>query len=86
MKVAGALLLVIAVSAAVISTQTACQSASAVAAPSQAITWVRLAGTDIVLFRDPDTNCDYLVYDGYKSGGITPRLGRDGRPFCGGQR
>lgn len=31
---------------------------------------------------DPQTGCDYLVYSGYKQGGITPRLRPDGSLFC----
>lgn len=29
---------------------------------------------------DPETGCQYIVT---KTGGITPRLGADGRPICG---
>jgi hypothetical protein len=31
---------------------------------------------------DAATGCDYVIFDGYRNGGITPRLRPDGSPYC----
>ena len=33
---------------------------------------------------DKETGVNYIVYDGYYSGGITPRLNADGTPYVSG--
>ena len=33
-------------------------------------------------FSDPATGCEYIVWNGYEKGGITPRLNADGQPLC----
>lgn len=33
---------------------------------------------DIYFYTDEETCVEYIIYDGYKAGGITPRLNRDG--------
>ncbi|WP_448208214.1 DUF6440 family protein [Azospirillum sp. sgz302134] len=44
----------------------------------------------VMLITDPETGCQYLFYRlGYENskagttGGLTPRLDKDGRPMCG---
>ena len=37
-----------------------------------------LNNTDIYFYIDENTCVEYIVYDGWYSGGITPRLNRDG--------
>jgi hypothetical protein len=36
----------------------------------------------IIAYTDPATGCDYLIYAGYRKGGITPRMMADGRQVC----
>jgi hypothetical protein len=43
----------------------------------------RSGGEQIRDWRDPDTGCRYLLWEGRRQGGMTPRLTRDGRPMCG---
>lgn len=33
---------------------------------------------DIYFYTDENSCVEYIIYDGYKAGGITPRLNRDG--------
>ena len=43
----------------------------------------RSGGEQIRDWRDPDTGCRYLLWEGARQGGMTPRLTPDGRPMCG---
>lgn len=36
--------------------------------------------TGIPVYVDPETHCQYI---GYTTHGLTPRLDRDGKPYCG---
>ncbi len=36
---------------------------------------------EIYLYIDPETGVNYLVYDGYRAGGMTTRLNADGTPY-----
>lgn len=36
----------------------------------------------VMVFTDPETGCEYLINDGKKEGGMTIRIGSDGRPIC----
>lgn len=38
----------------------------------------KVNNTDIYFYIDENTCVEYIVYDGWYSGGITPRLNRDG--------
>jgi len=42
-----------------------------------------VAREGVRVWRDPGTGCQYLLWDSSRRGGITPRLGSDGRPRCG---
>ena len=33
---------------------------------------------EIFVWKDPETDVQYIVYKGYRKGGITPRLNNDG--------
>lgn len=37
----------------------------------------------ISVYTDPDTKIQYLLYDQDRGGGITPRLGKNGKPMIG---
>lgn len=37
----------------------------------------------ILRYTDAQTGCTYLIFAGYRKGGITPRLRSDGTPDCG---
>lgn len=37
----------------------------------------------ISVYIDPDTKIQYLLYDQDRGGGITPRLGKNGKPMIG---
>jgi hypothetical protein len=40
--------------------------------------------SEVMLYKDPETGCEYLIFEGYKKGGITPRLDQHGKPRgCG---
>lgn len=43
----------------------------------------RGGGEEVRVWRDPDTGCQYLIWERRQRGGMTPRLQRDGRPMCG---
>jgi len=43
---------------------------------------VQIMEPSISVFTDPETKCQYLIMQNYHSGGITARLGRDGRIMC----
>lgn len=43
---------------------------------------VGITDNDVFVWRDSQTGCQYLVYAGYKRGGITPRLNPDGTQVC----
>lgn len=43
----------------------------------------RSGGEQIRDWRDPETGCRYLLWEGARKGGMTPRLTADGRPMCG---
>jgi hypothetical protein len=34
------------------------------------------------VYKDKNTKCKYLIYDGYREDGITPLLKSDGTPDC----
>lgn len=38
--------------------------------------------TSVRRWVDPQTGCEYLLYTASERGGLSPRLGRDGRPIC----
>lgn len=37
----------------------------------------------VSVYIDPDTKIQYLLYDQDQGGGITPRLGKNGKPMIG---
>jgi len=39
-------------------------------------------GVPVYIWQDVN-GCEYLIYDGYKKGGITPRLDTNGKQSCG---
>ncbi len=43
----------------------------------------RSGGEEIRVWRDPETGCQYLVWERRRTGSMTPRLKADGRPMCG---
>ena len=42
----------------------------------------RSGGEQVRVWRDPDTGCQYLLWDGRRRGSMTPRLTAEGRPMC----
>ncbi|WP_443029927.1 DUF6440 family protein [Sphingomonas sp. ZB1N12] len=40
-------------------------------------------GEEVRVWRDPETGCQYLLWERRRRGGITPRLTMEGRPMCG---
>lgn len=38
---------------------------------------------DVSIFKDPSNGCQYIVYDGYKSGAMIQRMNADGTQMCG---
>ncbi|MBQ7797557.1 MAG: hypothetical protein IJ371_00355 [Clostridia bacterium] len=36
---------------------------------------------EIIIWKDPETDVQYIIYKGYRKGGITPRLNNDGTPY-----
>lgn len=42
----------------------------------------RGGGEEIRVWRDPETGCQYLVWERRRTGSMTPRLKADGRPLC----
>jgi hypothetical protein len=42
----------------------------------------RTGGEQVRVWRDPDTGCQYLLWERRQRGGITPRLTPEGRPMC----
>ncbi|PAD70591.1 hypothetical protein CHH83_01970 [Bacillus sp. 7586-K] len=43
----------------------------------------RFDNSSLYISSDNETGCKYLIYEGYKLGGITPLLKSDGTPDCG---
>ncbi len=43
---------------------------------------VRRGGERVRVWRDPETGCQYLLWERRDKGGMTPRLRPDGRPMC----
>ena len=41
-------------------------------------------GAGIYVWTDPDVGCDYVVSNGDRKTAITPKLNRDGTPYCPG--
>ena len=37
----------------------------------------------VTVYTDPDTKIQYILWDGYEKGGITPRLNADGSLYKG---
>ncbi len=42
----------------------------------------RRGGEEVRVWRDPDTGCEYLLWERRQRGSMTPRLKPDGRPMC----
>lgn len=42
----------------------------------------RTGGEEVRVWRDPETGCQYLLWERKHRGGMTPRLAADGRPMC----
>ena len=42
----------------------------------------RSSGEEVRVWRDPQTRCQYLLWERGKRGAMTPRLAPDGRPMC----
>ncbi|WP_374143564.1 DUF6440 family protein [Sphingomonas sp.] len=42
----------------------------------------RAGGEEIRVWRDPETGCQYLLWERRQRGSMTPRLTPDGRPMC----
>ena len=42
----------------------------------------RNRGEQVRVWRDPETGCQYLIWQSRRHGGVTPRLTADGRPMC----
>ncbi|MGP7794524.1 DUF6440 family protein [Sphingomonas sp. CLY1604] len=42
----------------------------------------RSGGEEVRVWRDPQTRCQYLLWEGRRKGAMTPRLAPDGRPIC----
>lgn len=42
----------------------------------------RGGGEEVRVWRDPETGCEYLLWEGKRKGSMTPRLTSDGRPMC----
>ena len=40
-----------------------------------------ISGNEIYSYIDPETGVNYLIYDGYRAGGMTIRLNADGTPY-----
>lgn len=38
---------------------------------------------DVTVWVDPDTKCQYVLWDGYKAGSMVPRVHPNGLPVCG---
>jgi Family of unknown function (DUF6440) len=43
----------------------------------------RSGGEQVRVWRDPETGCQYLVWERRSLGNMTPRLNAEGRPLCG---
>ena len=41
---------------------------------------INVANSDFKVYCDKDTNIEYLVYRGYRTGGLTLRVNSDGTP------
>lgn len=41
----------------------------------------KVGGNHLKIYIDKETGVNYIVYDGYTSGGITVRLNADGTPY-----
>ncbi|WP_370655243.1 DUF6440 family protein [Sphingomonas aurea] len=42
----------------------------------------RAGGEEVRVWRDPETGCQYLLWERRQRGAMTPRLAPDGRPIC----
>ncbi len=42
----------------------------------------RNGGEEVRVWRDPETGCQYLLWERRQRGAMTPRLGSDGKPIC----
>ena len=42
----------------------------------------RNGGEEVRAWRDPDTGCQYLLWERRGRGSMTPRLTAEGRPMC----
>jgi hypothetical protein len=42
----------------------------------------RTGGEEVRVWRDPETGCQYLLWERRQRGAMTPRLAPDGRPIC----
>jgi hypothetical protein len=42
----------------------------------------RSGGEEVRVWRDPQTRCQYLLWERRQRGAMTPRLAPDGRPMC----
>jgi hypothetical protein len=42
----------------------------------------RTGGEEVRTWRDPETGCQYLLWERKQRGAMTPRLAADGRPLC----
>lgn len=58
-----------------------------VSAPAYRTGWEggsRARGWSTHIWTDPDTGCQYVVWQAYARGAVTIRYDRDGRPMCPG--
>lgn len=44
---------------------------------------VRSGGEQVRVWRDPETGCQYLLWERRSLGNMTARLNPEGRPLCG---
>ena len=42
----------------------------------------RAGGEEVRVWRDPETGCQYLLWERRQRGAMTPRLAADGKPIC----
>ena len=42
----------------------------------------RAGGEEVRVWRDPETGCQYLLWERRQRGAMTPRLDPDGKPIC----
>lgn len=71
--------LLIAVIGTGMMTFTGCGTVSENSASPEKLKELQLNSTDYIqIWTDDETGVQYLIYQGYKKGGITPRLNADG--------